>query len=200
MRSFRHRHLLALCLAAMLGACASTPPEATVQIFTAQPRLAAGSTYRYERLPSQAAQPNQAELEATADALLARAGLRRDDATARLAVQLTSFRQDPPPYYGGGWGWGGGPAVGIGIAGGSGGGGAAGIGLSFPIGGGGWGGATQQVDVQVRDLSSGQVVFQSRASGSSGASAVSLLQAALRDFPNAPAGSRQVPLADAARR
>src|SRR5688572_27604061 len=99
MRSFRHRHLLALCLAAMLGACASTPPEATVQIFTAQPRLAAGSTYRYERLPSQAAQPNQAELEATADALLARAGLRRDDATARLAVQLTSFRQDPPPYY-----------------------------------------------------------------------------------------------------
>lgn len=198
MPSFRHRYLLALCLAAMLGACASTPPEATVQVFTAQPRLAAGSTYRYERLPSQAAQPSQAELEAAADALLARAGLRRDDAAPRLAVQLTTFRQDPAPYDGG-WGWGWGPAVGIGIAGGSRGGSAAGVGLSFPIGGGGYR-ATQQVDVQVRDLSSGQVVFQSRASGSSGASAVSLLQAALRDFPNTPPGSRQVPLAEAARR
>lgn len=196
MVSFRHRHLLVLALAAMLGACASTPPEAMVQVFTAQPRLAAGSSYRYERLPSQAAQPTQAELEAAADALLARAGLRRDDATARLAVQLSTFRQDPPPYDSGwGWGWGG-PAVGLGIGGGSGGGSFAGVGLSFPIGGGGYR-ATQQVDVQVRDLSSGQVVFQSRASGSSGVSPVSLLQAALRDFPNAPAGTRQVPLADA---
>lgn len=194
MASFRHRHLLTLCLAAMLGACASTPPEATVQVFTTQPRLAAGSTYRYERLPSQAAQPTQAELEAAADALLARAGLRRDDAAARLAVQLTTYRQDPPPYDGG-WGWGWGPAVGIGIGGGSRG-SFGGVGLSFPIGGGGYR-ATQQVDVQVRDLSSGQVVFQSRASGSSGTSAVSLLQAALRDFPNTPPGSRQVPLADA---
>ena len=143
----------------MLGACASTPPEATVQVFTAQPRLAAGSTYRYERLPSQAAQPTQAELEAAADALLARAGLRRDDAAARLAVQLSTFHQAPAPY-GGGWGWG--PAVGIGIAGGSRGGWLRrASGLSFPIGGGG-ARATQQVDVQVRDLSSGQVVFQSR--------------------------------------
>jgi hypothetical protein len=195
MASLRHRHLLALCLAAMLGACASTPPEATVQVFTAQPRLAAGSTYRYERLPSQAAQPSQAELEAAADALLARAGLRRDGATARLAVQLTTYRQEPPPYDSGwGWGWGG-PAVGIGIGGGSRG-SFGGVGLSFPIGGGGLR-STQHVDVQVRDLSSGQVVFQSRASSGSGASAVSLLQAALRDFPNTPPGSRQVPLADA---
>jgi hypothetical protein len=198
MASLRHRHLLALCLVAMIGACASTPPEATVQVFTAQPRLAPGATYRFERLPSQAAQPSQAELEAAADALLARAGLRRDDATARLAVQLTTFRQEPPPYDSGwGWGWGG-PAVGIGIGGGSRG-SFGGVGLSFPIGGGGYR-STQHVDVHVRDLSSGQVVFQSRASSGSGASAVSLLQAALRDFPNTPPGSRQVPLADATRR
>ena len=75
---------------------------------------------------------------------------------------------------------------------------AAAVGLSLPIGGGFR--PTQHVDVHVRDLSSGQVVFQSRASGGSGASAVSLLQAALRDFPNTPPGSRQVPLADAAGR
>jgi hypothetical protein len=195
MASLRHRHLLALSLAALLGACASTPPEATVQVFTAQPRLAAGSTYRYERLPSQAAQPNQAELEAAADALLAQAGLRRDDAAPRFTLQLTTRQDQPPPY---GWGWGG-PAVGIGIAGGSHGSGG-GIGLSFPIGGGGGYSATQQVDVQLRDLSSGQLVFQSQASGSAGVSAVSLLRAALRDFPNTPAGMRLVPLADAAGR
>ncbi|HSV36989.1 MAG TPA: DUF4136 domain-containing protein [Ramlibacter sp.] len=191
MRPFRHHHLLALSLAAMLGACASTPREATVQVFTAQPRLAAGSTYRYERLPSQAAQPHQAELEAAADTLLARAGLRRDDRAARLAVQLTT-RQDQVSS---GWGWGG-PAVGIGIGGGSWG-SFGSVGLSVPIGGGGAVRSTQQVDVQLRDLSSGQVVFQAQASGSSGVSAASLLQAALRDFPNMPPGTRQVPLGQA---
>ena len=68
-----------------------------------------------------------------------------------------------------------------------------GIGLSFPIGGSGVQ-SSQLADVVVRDLSNGQVVFQSQARGGSGASAVSLVQAALRDFPNAPAGTRQVPL------
>lgn len=199
MASFRAHHLLALSLAAMVGACATTPPEATVQVFTAQPRLTAGSTYRYERLPSQAAQPNQAQLEAAADALLARAGLRRDEFAPRLAVQLTTRQDQVSNGWGGGWGWGG-PAVGIGIGGGSRG-GFGGVGLSFPIGGGGGGyRATQLVDVQLRDLSNGQVVFQSQASGGSGASAVALVQAALRDFPNSPAGTRQVPLAAATAR
>lgn len=139
----------------MLGACASTPPQATVQVFTAPPRLAAGSTYRHERLPSQAAEPNQAQLEAVADAALARAGLRRDDANARLAVQLTTRRTEVHSPWGGGGGWGGGgPSVGFGLGGGSGG-GFGGIGLSFPIGGFGGSGTsrgTQQVDVQLRDL------------------------------------------------
>ena len=195
MPSVRYRHLIALTLAAMLGACATTPREATVQVFTAQPQLVAGSTYRYERLPSQAAQPNQAELEAAADGLLARGGLRRDDAAPRLGVQVTARQYETPAGYG--WGWGG-PMVGIGVGGGSHG-SFGGVGLSFPIGGGGVQ-ATQLVDVQVRDLGSGRVVFQSQASGGSGVSAVSLLQAALRDFPNTPAGTRQVPLADAAGR
>lgn len=195
MTPFRHRHLLALSLAALLGACASTPPDATVQVFTNQPQLAAGTTYRYERLPSQAARPDQAQLEAAADAALARAGLRRDDAAPRLALQVTARQDQVSP---GGWGWGGGPAVGVGLGGGSGG-GFGGIGLSFPIGGMGPR-ATQHVDVQLRDVSNGQVVFQSQASGVSGASTALLVQAALKDFPNAPAGARQVPLAQAAPR
>jgi hypothetical protein len=193
MPAIRHRPLFALSLAMLLGACASTPPAATVQVFTAQPRFAAGATYRHDRLPSQAARPDQAQLESVADAALSRAGLRRDDAAGRLAVQLTA-RQDQAPA---GWGWGGGPAVGIGLGGGSGG-GFGGIGLSFPIGGGGVRPASQLVDVQLRDLGSGQVVFQSQASGDAGLSTAALVQAALSDFPNAPPGARQVPIAQAA--
>ena len=68
-----------------------------------------------------------------------------------------------------------------------------GIGLSFPVGG------TpvypsQRVDVLLRDLVSGKVVFQSQASSNSGASAANLVDAALRDFPNVPPGTRVVPL------
>ena len=188
------RQLLVLTAAAMLAACASTPPQATVQVFTAPTQLPAGATYRHERLPSQVAQPRQAELEAAADALLAQAGLRRDDAAPRLSFQVTAT-QDPlmgGPY------WGGGPSVGVGVAGGSGGRGGIGIGLGFPIGGGGVVQASQRVDVLLRDLSSGQVVYQSQASGGSGASQVALLQAALSGFPNAAPGTRQVPLANAA--
>lgn len=194
----RRRLLLVAVAAALLAACASTPPEATVQVFTGAPQLPAGSTYRFERLPSQAAQPGQDQLEAAAEAVLARAGLRRDDASPRLSVQLTR-REDRVGYPWGGPYWGGGPAVGVGIAGGSGGGSSVGIGLGIPIGGSGVR-ASQRVDVLMRDRASGQVVYQAQASGGSGASAVSLLQAALRDFPNAPPGTRQVPLADAAAR
>jgi hypothetical protein len=190
----RLRYLLFVPLAALLFACASTPPQATVQVFTAPPQLPAGATYRYERLPSQVAQPRQNELEASADALLARAGLRRDDAAARLAVQLTASQDPVAP----GWGWGGGPTVGIGIGGGGRGGGV-GIGLGFPIGGSGVQ-ASQRVDVQMRDLATGQVVFQSQASGGAGASPAALVEAALRDFPNSPPGARQLPLANAAAR
>lgn len=191
------RRSILLSAVALLAACAGPPPPATVQVFTGPVQLPAGSTYRYERLPSQQAQPRHNEMEAAADAVLGRAGLRRDDASGRLAVQLTAT-QDPMGY--GPWGgpYGGGSSVGIGISGGSGGGGV-GIGLGIPIGGTG-ARASQRLDVQIRDLASGQVVFQAQASGSAGTSPVALLQAALRDFPNARPGTRQVPLDEAAAR
>jgi Domain of unknown function (DUF4136) len=182
------RHLLALPMAAMLAACAAPPPQATVQVFTVTPQLPPGTTYRHERLPSQAARPDQATIEGVADAVIARGGLRRDDANPRLAVQVT-VSQDAGAY-GPAWGP---PWVGVGIGGGSWGGGGVGIGVNFPIGG------TpvypsQRVDVLLRDLANGQVVFQSQASGNSGTSAATLLEAALRDFPNVPPGTRLVPL------
>ena len=190
------RHLLVLSLAAALAGCASSPPQATVQVFTSQPQLASGATYRFERLPSQSVQPGQAELEAAADALLGRAGLRRDDASPRLSVLLTSTQSLANAGYGPGWG---GSSVGIGIGGGGGHSGV-GIGLGFPLGSGGVVQSSNRVDVVLRDLASGQVLFQSQASGPPGISAITLLQATLRDFPNVPPGARQVPLASATAR
>jgi hypothetical protein len=107
-------------------------------------------------------------------------------------VQLTASQDRPS----GGWGS---PSVGLGIGGGSFG-SSVGIGLGFPIGGGGMQQPSQRVDVVLRDVASGRVVFQSQASGGSGASPVSLLDAALRDFPNTPPGTRQLPLATTAAR
>ncbi len=186
------RTLLVLAAAGLLAGCASTPPSATVQVYTPAPQLAAGTTYRYERLPSQAGQPAQAALEAAADAALARAGLRRDDAAGRLAVQLTAT-QDAAPAAGYGWG---GPSVGIGI--GSGGwGSGVGVGVGIPIGGGGLRAARQRVDVQLRELQGGRVVWQAQASGD--AAPAALVDAALRDFPVGGAGTRDVPLAQPAR-
>ena len=192
MRPLARRPLLVLPLAALLlAACASGPPQATVQVFTPPVQLAAGATYRHERLLSQ---PRQAELESTADALLAQAGLRRDDAAPRLSLQVTASQDQLAggPY------WGGGSSVGVGISGGSGGRGGIGVGLGFPIGGSAVVRESQRVGVVLRDLGNGQVLYQSQASGDSGVSPVTLLQAALSGFPNAAQGTRQVPLAGAA--
>lgn len=191
MKPVRRHLLLSLTLATLLAACATTPPEATVQVFTLPPALPAGATYRIDRLPSQSGQPAQAELEATADSVLAAAGLRRDDAAGRYAVQLSASEDRPPAY-----GWGGGPSVGIGIGGGSGG-GSVGFGFGIPIGGGGPR-PQQRVDVQMRDVASGQVVFQSQANGAAGARPGALLEAAMRGFPQLAPGTRTVPLAQPA--
>jgi hypothetical protein len=147
------------------------------------------SRLRRRHLPSQAGRPDQAATEGAADAALARAGLRRDDVNPRLVVQV-AVSQDAVGY---GPAWGPPSWVNVGVGGGSWGGGGVGIGLNFPVGG------TpvypsQRVDVQLRDLASGQVVFQSQASSNSGVSAASLVEAALRNFPNVPPGTWVVPL------
>jgi hypothetical protein len=183
----RRPRLLVLSMVALLAACASPPPQATVQVFAARPAQLAGTTYRHDRLPSQAGLPGQDELERAADGLLGQAGLRRVETGAQLAVQL-GYRQDP--YASGGYAS---PSVGVGAGAGSGGFSGIGIGLSFPIGGAPVQ-AFQRMDVQVREVASGQVMFQSQASSSAGAPPVALLDAALQGFPNPPPGTRVVPL------
>lgn len=187
MLPLRRRRLLGLSLVAVLAACAAPPPQAVVHVFVPALRLPPGSTYRHERLAAQATGPDLALLEGIADAHLARAGLQRAGADARL-VMLATVSQDAVAYASP-WG----PAsMGVGIGGSSWGGGGVGVGFSFPIGGTAVY-PSLRVDVLLRDLASGQVVFQSQASSNSGANPAMLLEAALRDFPNAPPGPRVVP-------
>jgi hypothetical protein len=186
---------LALAGAALLGlaGCASTyRVESRVQTFTSLPALPAPATFRFERLPSQQADPAQAQLETLADPALSKAGFRRDDAAPRYSVQVSARSQrvlspwaDPWD-----WGWGGGWGVGFG--------------RRFHRGGIGFGLSSwdqpwfeREVAVIVRDLPSQKVVFESRAAGDgplrdSGPVLTAMFEAALQGFPNVPQGVRRV--------
>jgi Domain of unknown function (DUF4136) len=155
-----------------------------------------GAKYRFERLPSQANNPEAGLAEQQAQAAMAAVGLVRDDANAQLSVLVgfagTQYLADawgrplPPgawsPFYGSiSMGRGMGSNVGLGM------------GMRFPP-------PTQyrrEVSLIMRDLKSGQVVYETRAShdgiwSDSTQIFATLFQAALANFPNPPAGLRRV--------
>ena len=155
-----------------------------------------GAKYRFERLPSQANNPEAGLAEQQAQAAMAAVGLVRDDANAQLSVLVgfagTQYLADawgrplPPgawsPYYGSiSMGRGIGPNVGLGM------------GMRFPP-------PTQyrrEVSLIMRDLKSGQVVYETRAThdgpwADSAQVFATLFQAAMANFPNPPAGLRRV--------
>lgn len=84
------RQVLGLGLVALLVGCATVRTVSTdVQTFSSLEARPAQPTYRFERLPSQQAQAQrQADVERMAEAALAQAGLRLDDAQAHFIVQL----------------------------------------------------------------------------------------------------------------
>ena len=96
--------LLSLALALLLTACGGMRiVDSDVSTFAGSEPLppAANLAYRFERLPSQQATPQQSDaLEAIAQTALARAGLRRDDAGAQVSVQLSlkMFRDPQAPW------------------------------------------------------------------------------------------------------
>jgi hypothetical protein len=160
-----------------------------VQSFSQLQTVPSPATYRFERSLSQQADPGQDALEAFAAPALERAGMRRDDAAARFAVQVSARSErilspymDPwSPF---GWGIGlGGRHFGIGIGG------------AFPRGDKFW--MRREVSVVVRDLAANRVVYETRASNDgpwldSRSVFPAMFDAALQGFPNPPAGPRRV--------
>ena len=200
------RVLFALLAAASLAGCATRwVVDSDVNSYSSLGPVAPGSTYRFERLPSQQAnEASQQQLEAMAGAALDRVGLRRDDAAARYSAQISarvSAELSPwadPWLYSGPWG----PGYRYGGAFGY---GRAGYGRGWY--GGGWYGPmlappanpwyVREVSIVLRELPSNRVVYETRARNdgpytASGAVLPVMFQAALQDFPNPPQGERRV--------
>ena len=202
--TFHRRWAIALIAAAsalLTGCATSYKLDNAVQSFSALPALPANPTYRFERLPSQTARPAaQSQLEALADAALFEAGLRRDDAAPRYAVQVSAraSRVLSPwadPWWGGpaAFGWNLGLGVGAGRHGG------AGMSLGYPLYPPAPPWWHREVNVLVRELASNQVVFESRAMNEgpwndSNTVLAAMFSAAMSGFPNPPQGMRQVNL------
>ena len=157
-----------------------------------------GATYRFERLPSQANNPEAGLAEQQAQAAMTAVGLVRDDVGPQLSVMVgfggNRYLADPwgrplAP----GWAPYGSIAVGSGFGGGFGSHIGLGMGMRFPP-------PThyrREVSLILRDLKSGQVVYETRASHSGPWSDsvpifATLFQAALANFPNPPPGLRRV--------
>lgn len=185
----------ALVLMLLAGCAGVRLIDSRVQAISTLPAdatIAKGARYRFERLPSQAAQPGIEQLEAMAQDALAKVDLVRDDGAARysvlLGVHVNTYLMDATGRpLGGLWGPGYGQLM-IGNGGAM-----YGWGMRFPP-------ATQyrrEVSLVLRDLQTGQVVYETRAVNDNPWTDTStvlaaLFEAALRDFPNPPPGVRQV--------
>lgn len=179
------RPLLLVTLA--LAGCATTPPPAQVTRFSAAPDVARGSI---APAPGSAPTLEQANYENAVGRELARLGFASDAAprytyTADVTRTTRERTQRRSP-------------VTIGIGGGTGGwGGGIGGGVSFGVGGGGSRDTVvTRLSVQMRERTSGRVVWEGRAEGVSDATAASVdrLAAALfRDFPGESGRTVYVP-------
>ncbi|MGV3569053.1 MAG: DUF4136 domain-containing protein [Ramlibacter sp.] len=186
------RFLSMLLAAVALSGCATGYLlDNQVQSFSHLTALPSPATYRFERTPSQQADPTQAALEALADPALHRAGLRRDDAAPRYSVQVSARTSrmlspyaDPWDAWGGGWGMGfGGRGVGIGF------------GMPFGRMESPW--FHREVRVLVRELATNQVVYETGATNSgpwldNRTVIPAMFDAALQGFPTPPSGPRRV--------
>ncbi len=182
--------LLAAAALAVLGlsACATGYVlDNEVQTFSSLQAMPAQPTYRFDRLPSQQANPTQATIEAMADGALHQAGLRRDDAAPRYSVQVSAHSARVLSPYADPWGWGGWGGwgqVGIGVGG-----------PLFPRMESPW--FRREVSVVMRELGSNRVVYETHARNSGPwlddrAVLPRMFQAAMQGFPNPPPGPRRV--------
>jgi len=186
--------LLSLAVTVLLAGCGGMRlVDTQVQSTATSTTVDKGSRYRFERLPSQADQPQAAQVEAFVQVALAQVGLVRNDTAARYSV-LPGVRIQPysADYWGDPLGRPGGSygqiTIGAGNAGSM-----VGWGMRFPA-------PTHyryEVSLLLRDLQSGQVVYETRATHDgpwrdSDNLLPALFEAALRDFPRPPAGPRRI--------
>lgn len=190
---------LPLLLVLLTGCTGVRLLQADVQALSTLP---AGSTalngahYRFERLPSQTQQPQFPQLEQLAEDALAQVGLVHDEGAAQYSVllgaRMSTYLVDNRgnPIYGPGWPgtWPGQGGIVIGS-----GGAAVGFGLNFPP----TRAYTREVSLLMRDLRSGQVVYETRAVSDTpwhdtDRLLAAMFEAALKNFPEPPAGIRRV--------
>ena len=185
---------LAVCaLAGVLAGCTAVRlVDNDVQSLARWSPEPPGSTYRFERLPSQQGhlqargEPGQDQLEAMAQAVLARRGLVYHPDTPVLTVQLSTTTVVQPGYSG----WPPIVSVGAGTAGSH-------FGVAFPMMRYEPPLYIREVQFLIRDSRSHAVVYETRARHSgiwSDAQAVlpAMMEAALSSFPNPPQGQRRV--------
>lgn len=194
--------LLALfTLALLLGGCSGlrlveTQVRATAAIPTGGAAIAAGARYRFERLPSQTDAAETETVETITETELAEVGLVRDEQNPRYSVQVTTRMES---FYVDDWGHPySGPRVGgsimigtgnLGIGIGTG----VGMGMRFPP-------PSQyrhEATLLLRDLQTNQVVYETSALHEGPWNdryniLRAVLAAALKDFPDPPAGARRV--------
>lgn len=152
-----------------------------------------GTAYRFERLPSQqnpAAQQDTVETQTRA--ALAKVGMELNPAAARYSVQVLANTQIIERGYPGYDGIFGGPGVFLG-----GGNRGVGFGLSFPMRFPEPTYFKRELAIVMRELSTQQVVFESRAFhdgiwSDSQAVFPAMMDAALRGFPEPPPGTRRI--------
>ena len=179
---------LSITLALLTGCSSIRLIDSQVQSVNAQGAMSLqGAHYRFERLPSQTNNPAAGLAEQQAQVALSASGLVRDDPGAQLSIQVqaraTTFMTDP-------WGR---PVFGLGMNSYWG----RGIGMN-------WGMRLPppsqyqyEVSLLMRDLRSGQVVYETQAAHSGPWSDgekifPALMNAALKDFPNPPAKTRRL--------
>lgn len=159
-----------IALAGALSACATGPRtvDAEVRTSAAQPPGASvlqGARYRFERGQVVAGQPAPEKLEAMAQAALARVGVVRDDARPRVSVQVGGYVS---AYWIDEWGRGYGGmsnprvALNVGIGRGWHGGGL-GLGFGWPMWDPSIPAYVSEVSLLMRDLNTGQIVYDTRA-------------------------------------
>ena len=189
----------ALVIATALGGCAAMNQlSSDVSTFSQWPAQRKPSTYAFERLPSQQANPDQQRtLEDAAARAMESAGFTAatDARSADVSVQLGARvnAQDRSPYDDPFWWRGGLYRSHFGRP-------YARAGFGFGFGGFGYSGLPsyeREVAVLIRDKKSGEPLYEARATNDGGSPSINTLlgamyEAALKDFPAVGANPRRV--------